>query len=617
MGRSSARGNTSLESAVTLTKSLRYEIQSLGQRLAKAAEVEEDMQKRVSRSQDKARHESELKQIAQSIRKLLTRIEDAVPLISLAITASGANLSSSLPSTVSPSRLLQASTFLTAGDSQYGTLHTAAVQIGPIFTLSMYMLFQGHLRPQNEEDVRETTWKEVMHKADVRLMRVPINASDQLIDSSLPDQPFAQDVRADEYAYQIQIIEDLEDDRVHTFEDNEPQPGPFGDIPLAGIRETLPVHQISKIFYADTGKILNIGTDGETNNPVLLLKRDVNAFPPRRMTDGVDGLDAIKDTVADFTDDEQSEKALLRTSRPNREEPVPCPNPWRLPQDLDQEWMAFEVYIETDDSDDEPEPNPSTTSPLQPRISRSASAEPSLTSKLSQMHISPSYTTPSSLPTTPAPKTTRPGPPSTAAQLPAIRTSLSLLETLLRLLSLQQFQQAPHLSIPDELLTFFLSEAASTGAAANNAQERRRIREDAKRRVGFDPYDESPIKRHGEEYQYGGRDQGQDPGWDDGTPSDWDEGGSGLDEDPGNGYGGRRANGGFESPRTPSMSNRSRLGTPPSLSSGRPPPMSRWSGRLRNGDGRRSSPLSRPGTGLTDEGIGTSPESAGGGKGAC
>ena len=123
---SSARGNTSLESAVSLTKSLRWEIQNLGQRLATAANAEE--------SYDKAQHERELKQITQAIRELLTRIEDAVPLINLAITASGASLSSTLPSTVSPSRLLQASTFLTAGDSQYGVSASTYVQIGPTFT---------------------------------------------------------------------------------------------------------------------------------------------------------------------------------------------------------------------------------------------------------------------------------------------------------------------------------------------------------------------------------------------------------------------------------------------------------------------------------------------------
>lgn len=144
--------------------------------MAKAAEADEDMKSRSSKSDDKTRHELELEQIINDTRSLLARIEEAVPLVNLAIATSGANLSSSLPSTVSPSRLLQASTFLTAGDSQYCTTVKSAVQIGPTFILSLYMLFQGHLRPQTEEEVRETTWKEVIHKADVRLMRVPIDA---------------------------------------------------------------------------------------------------------------------------------------------------------------------------------------------------------------------------------------------------------------------------------------------------------------------------------------------------------------------------------------------------------------------------------------------------------
>ncbi|KAL8869700.1 MAG: hypothetical protein Q9174_004077, partial [Haloplaca sp. 1 TL-2023] len=295
---------------IFLGKSLRHEIQALGQRLAAAATTDEYARSGKLKAQEKTQHELELKRVIQSIKKLLTKIEDAVPLINLAITASGTSLSSTLPTTVSPSRLLQASTFLTAGDSQYSLNPSQPVQVGPTFFLSLYMLFSGHLRPQYEEDIRENTWKEVIHKANVKLMRVPINAlydlagrdprSAQLYGSN-PASPNPsgqkqdgqncflgvdeEQARADEYAYQLLIIEDLEDDRVHTFEDDELQPGSFGDVPLAGIREALPVHEISKIFYADTGKILNIGTEGEVNSPILLLKRDVNAIPPRRMTE--------------------------------------------------------------------------------------------------------------------------------------------------------------------------------------------------------------------------------------------------------------------------------------------------------------------------------------------
>ena len=67
----------------------------------------------------------------------------------------------------------------------------------------------------------------------------------------------------------------------------------------------------------------------------------------------------------------------------------------------------------------------------------------------------------------------------------AITTSLSLIEMLIRLAGLQEFQQASHLSIPDHVLTFFLEETSTTGLAG---EARQSVRNEAKRRVGFDPY---------------------------------------------------------------------------------------------------------------------------------
>lgn len=510
---------------MALTKSLRWEIQNLGQRLASAANA------RAANSGKKyqAQHELELKSCIQAMKKLLDRIEDAVPLINLAITASGASLSTSLPSTVSPSRLLQASTFLTAGDTQYSISPSGSVQIGPTFTLSMYMLFMGHMRPQNEEDVRESTWKEVIHKAVVKLFRVPINRLHTIPGSPPPDDESSfniehdgylhpsieTDAMADEFAYQLIIVEDLDDDRVHTFEDHETQPSAYDDIEMAGIREAIPIHEISKIFYADTGKILNIGTDGEVNNPVLLLKRDLNAIAPRRMMDRYGGAEErledannIQQTTDCHEDETQRDKLDKRhndTSIPLApQQSLSVPAPWALPPGLDPEWIALEVYTVTPSSDsdesDEPDLTPATKT-TRAQIPRSSSVVgPEVVSTaLSQLCLRSSTPTP-----TPTPSSPLPHPPEHAVKpsLPPIRTSLSLLETLLRLLSLQQFQQAPHLSIPDELLTFFLSESASTGAAASDVQERKRLRSEARRRVGFDPYDESPVKRRGEDYQY-------------------------------------------------------------------------------------------------------------------
>ncbi|KAF9697929.1 hypothetical protein EKO04_004269 [Ascochyta lentis] len=522
----SARGNTTLESAVTLTKSLRWDIQSLGSRVEKAV-VEEQLSRRgSSRAKSRAQNDVELKMIIAEMKQLLARIEDAVPLINLAITTSGVSLSTNLPPTVSPSRLLQASTFLTAGDSHYCMSKPRAQQIGPTFTLSMYMLFSGYAVPTHEELLREreTTWKEVMHKARVTLLRVPLeNVYDYPVPfgtrKSKADEGNHRHIPSEsalhEFAYQLLIVEDLDDGRLHTFEDDEPQPGPYDGVDQAGVREIIPIHEISKIFYADTGKILNIGGDGEANNPILLLKRDVNAPPPRRMMEhepvgaGYESDDSH--TVGEEDEDQSELEEQFRresTAELAEEEAVQdeAPTyPWRLPPTLDLEWMAFEVYQEEVDSDsdfdDTEETALDTSTPVDARRSRSES--PGLLSSLSNLNIHPSTPPPPSKQIIPSPdKSTIPThqtstPPTT---LPPIKTSLSMLEMLIRLTALQQFQQSSHLAIPDEFLTFFLSESSTVGSGGDS-ELRRRARREARARVGFDPYDESPIKRRGEAYQ--------------------------------------------------------------------------------------------------------------------
>ncbi|KAF1808011.1 Ran-binding-domain-containing protein [Eremomyces bilateralis CBS 781.70] len=536
-----ARGNTSLESAVSLTKSLRFDIQSLGIRLSKAASDGEAVSDGKLRSSARTQAELEIKMVINDMKRLLARIEDAVPLINLAITTSGASLSTDLPRTVSASRLLQASTFLTAADTQYSITPGHAIQVGPSFHLSMYMLFSGHAnRPQDRENIRETTWKEVIHKAKVRLLRVPLRDIGVLSSELATGHPYRSvdtipaEQQAHEFAYQLLIVEDLDDDRVHTFEDDQPQPGPFGDVAMAGIRTLLPIHEISKIFYADTGKILNIGSQGEANNPVLLLKRDVNAALPRRMVDrqtsGEGGeelalpLNLTQESYSSEEEDYEPESQNLEGTSDQydqeRHQQLPrSGDPWSLPPNLDPEWMAFEVFVESSGSDDDEEPSnedATSTSPIpsSPPLtenaktrrkpgtrstSRSQSLDPSLASALSHLHLENS--TPGSgqmerwqrspTPMTPAPLT--PETLARAPSLPPLRTSLSLLELLIRLTSLQQFQQTSHLSITDELLNFFLSESSTVGAG-NDSAYRQRVRAEARRRVGFDPYDESPVK---------------------------------------------------------------------------------------------------------------------------
>ncbi|PVH88758.1 Ran-binding-domain-containing protein [Cadophora sp. DSE1049] len=533
----SARGNTTLESAVTLTKGLRWDIQALGVRLAKAATAEESSRRKKTNSI--AAHEFEIHLIVKDIKDLLVRIDDAVPLINLAITTSGASLSTTLPASVSPSRLLQASTFLTAGDTQYSMNPSAPVQVGPAFTLSLYMLFAGHsYRVHDSESMRDTTWKEVIHKARVKLMRIPLQHTprqelpvlESIANGSIENPMITGDGRQNEYAYHIEMIEDLEDDRVHTFDDDEAQPGPYGDVQLAGIRDFLPIYQISKIFYADTGKILNIGNQGETNNPVLLLKRDINAQPPRRMMEeGEKGNewydeepeavdDAASETSGTVEGDSQDdidqqlrrESTVPRVQEIAHEQEVVESRAWCLPADLDPEWMALEVYTETEDSGSEDGLDMNDDSAYmshRPSSSGEEQVEENLADGLAHLNLDPkSSPSPSAhqlANSSSFPKFSNPKP----SPLGPIRSSLSLLEMLIRLTALQQFQQASHLSIPDELLTFFLEESSTTGAGGDG-EERRRTRREARQKVGFDPYDESPVKRRGEDYQY--QHQGQD-----------------------------------------------------------------------------------------------------------
>ncbi|RFU35126.1 hypothetical protein B7463_g1196, partial [Scytalidium lignicola] len=561
----SARGNTTLESAVTLTKSLRWDIQSLGARLAKAANAEEESRRQSGKGKSKAAHLVEIREIIEDICRLLERIEDAVPFINLAITTSGASLSTTLPPTVSPSRLLQASTFLTAGDTRFSIAPNSPVQVGPTFTLSLYMLFTGHAYRAYEqsENIRDATWKEVIHKANVKLMRVPLSmAYDKPEDvsnvigtskkhSTLVKEPTASyntrepilgaEGNANEYAYRFEIVEDFDDDRVHSFEDYQVQPGSYGDVKLAGIREFLPIYQISKIFYADTGKILNIGSQDETNSPVLLLKRDVNAIPPRKAMQGTEdgwGIDQEEEededqkpeseeatgTEEDESEDDPNEQIRRESSVFLLEEPASNPsiateNSWKFPADLDHEWLAFEVYTESEDSSSETEEAADQETPDEPpyksppaNSSINSPGQSELASELAHLNLSSPSPSPrhhlnSSVLASSSPKPSF-NSPSTAFGGP-IRTSLSLLEMLIRLTSLQQFQQVSHLAIPDELLTFFLEESSTTGAGGDS-EERRRTRLAARRKVGFDPYDESPVKRRGEEYQYNNLSHGDD-----------------------------------------------------------------------------------------------------------
>lgn len=547
-----------LEAAVPLAKSLHRDIVALGKRIEHAALAEEGSRRRGTTEKTDEAHHAELLAIIRTINALLARIESDIPTLQLAITASGETLTSSLPAGISPSRFLQASFFLNMGDTQFASDPNRPVQIGPSFCLSLYMLFAGHTKTATQPDgtepkkpvtpgpsraatpmkdepyglgegERKPIWQEVLHKARVRLCRTPMGwhfdhalgytppvtmslLSEGSHGFSFQDTPNLG--RPDEFSYHLEIVEDLDDGRVH---DEEYKTCPYDGMPLAGIRESIPIHQIAKIFYTDSGRILNIGnTDEAGNNPILLLKRDIGAPTAEQVVQDIllpgmanSDIEDVGSTTSDDQDaiDRQIREESHVPETRTKDAPEPHPLALRLPPHLDPEWFALEVFAEDEDdessdSHDETEDDSEAERAI-PTIKSSRpspSSRPSLDANILKQMKNLSTTdlvgrsntsTPQREMQKPNTQTQRDANFMARSPFGSITSSLSLMEMIIRLTSLQEFQQAAHLSIPDYILSFFLEETSTTGL---KGEERWKVRNEAKRRVGFDPYTDTPTK---------------------------------------------------------------------------------------------------------------------------
>lgn len=541
-----------------MAKSLHRDIVALGKRLENAALAEEASRCRGTTAKTDDAHHAELLVIIRTIKALLVRIEGDIPTLQLAITASGETLSSSLPVGISPSRFLQASFFLNMGDTQFASDPNRPVQIGPSFYLSLYMLFVGHSATTTQQDGTESKtpatpgpsrsptplkdvsyglgdgerrpiWQEVVHKSRVRLCRTPMgwvfdhilgyipSASNSLFShgpQGLSSRENPTLGRPDEFSYHLEIVEDLDDGRFH---EEESKTCPYDGMPQAGIRESIPIHQIAKIFYTDSGRILNIGnTDEAGNNPILLLKRDTSAptaeqvveaiMQPGRASPDIENESCVASDEQDAIDRqirEESELPDIRTEDAREQHPFAL----RLPPHLDSEWFAFEVFADDEDDgssesqneieyDGEAERNVPTIKPSRPPQSPRPSLDANILKQMKNLSTTDligrsTRSTQQGQIEKPKSPTQRDANFMARSPFGSITSSLSLMEMLIRLTSLQEFQQAAHLSIPDYILSFFLEETSTTGL---KGEDRWKARNEAKRRVGFDPYTDTPTK---------------------------------------------------------------------------------------------------------------------------
>lgn len=485
----SGRGNVFLESAAPMAKALREDIMHLAHRIERVVLAngikDENYTPRVPLT--------ELEGLSFDLRTLMARIDREIPLLQLTITASGESLSTSLPTTISPSRLLQASALLIMGDVRFATNPDTSFQVGPTFVLSLYMLYRGHA-PCTPEGIGEQTrpplptyglgpgerkpiWQEVMHKARVRLLRTPF-----------PDHKA--------YNYDLEIVQDREDGRAHE------------DEPPDNRSQRIAIDEISKIFYTDAGKVLNLGNeDTSAGSPVLLLKREIRT--PHGDSIRVSNADAQTTEVVD--DQAAVDRQLLEESgyQGSRKSSKCIYNAgdnssFDFGPQLDPEWIAIEMYDGDDASlvdSDSGDASCDETSQLDEIVSVATSTMPSLNCE-SGPHSQPpaSSAEPPEDATLPLihrlslhtrRKNNQPPPEGVTdginpeSPLGAITTSLSLLEMLIRLASLQGYQQTSHLAIPDHILTFFLEEASSTGLTGHS---REKTRVETKNKVGFDPF---------------------------------------------------------------------------------------------------------------------------------
>ncbi|KAJ2681325.1 Ran-specific GTPase-activating protein 30, partial [Coemansia spiralis] len=211
------------------------------------------------------------------MKALLSAIDDAVPLLNLALTTSGVHLGSSLPTGVSPGRLMQASALLSRATTWFDLNSDPArtklgrgpdTLVGEPFTLRLYSLFVGSVRPKSKQDF---TWKEEFVRCHAGLWRVaPVAHAHE------------PSLYAD-YCYELRIVEDRDDGRYHedTPADDgagaQPQwvtdmaqklaPGTMraGSVVRIGLRS------IANLHYTSAGSLLNIE---DSSSPVLVISVD-------------------------------------------------------------------------------------------------------------------------------------------------------------------------------------------------------------------------------------------------------------------------------------------------------------------------------------------------------
>ncbi|KAK9483294.1 RanGTP-binding protein-domain-containing protein [Lipomyces starkeyi] len=448
-----ARGNTSLDSTAALTRALRRDINEFDDRVEQASQ-----RIQLAKSTDEKRKAAN--SVEQYMLGLLSRIEDSIPLISLALTTSGANLQASLPDTVSPSRLLQASAFLLAADSAFDSRPFERHQVGPTFTLKLYTVFYGTARNPHTTTAGDITWKEEYPKCYIEIFRVPIEKEVSNGEGHKDSHRYANRLT---YSYELVVTEDLDDGRYHEEFDSENSPKPDANGVIRGRSRTVPLSIITRLFFSASGRLLEID---DAISPVLVMKLN-RAFlqrSPYLMLDDNSSFDEDDFETEVDSDTEATKGSILAA---------------RIDSPANIEWLAFELWtddaerdmyeVDEDENDDIDEGVEEAESlelaPNQGKPRPSILSESTLAAALSRLTLSSADIEAIVAPRrqqAPLPMSTSHSHQQLQQQSAQSINSLSLLEYIIRLAALQTNDQASALNISDERIALYLRDENRT-----------------------------------------------------------------------------------------------------------------------------------------------------------
>jgi len=239
-----ARGNTSLVSTMELITPLKNKINSLYEEINYCNSYK-DENKIATLSED---------YLISSLKEIISMIDEITPILNLALLTSSTILqqnNQNYPKIImSPSKLMKATTELYNSERAFIESKRLKAQVGPSFSLKMYSLFTSSSR-QRKQDV-DWTWKEEFNLCRAFINRVGNKTKD--------------------YDYELEIVENLEDDRYHESEELDSGKEYLVDYPneqnfIPGKKIIYNISNIRSLFYTSSGSLLNIE---ECNSAVLI-----------------------------------------------------------------------------------------------------------------------------------------------------------------------------------------------------------------------------------------------------------------------------------------------------------------------------------------------------------